>query len=91
MTETEADIYVGKVDGAKPISTDRSLEEARRGSHIGDMVDDDREKDRPANGNVTDPDPVGWDGPEDPSNPRNWTKSQKLRNIVLISLSVLYS
>lgn len=37
-----------------------------------------------------DPDAVDWDGPDDPANPRNWTRAQKMANIVLVSLSVLY-
>ncbi|KAH8680681.1 major facilitator superfamily domain-containing protein [Xylariales sp. PMI_506] len=39
----------------------------------------------------TNPNLVDWDGPEDPSNPRNWSRSRKLLSILLISLSVLYS
>lgn len=37
-----------------------------------------------------DPNVVDWNGPDDPENPRNWSKSYKMINIVLISLSVLY-
>ncbi|CAG5184540.1 uncharacterized protein ALTATR162_LOCUS10960 [Alternaria atra] len=38
-----------------------------------------------------DPDPniVNWDGPDDPKNPRNWKKSFKLLNVLLIGLSIL--
>lgn len=38
-----------------------------------------------------DPNIVDWDGPNDPENPRNWTKTRKMVNISLFSLSVLYS
>ncbi|KAI1293952.1 major facilitator superfamily domain-containing protein [Xylaria venustula] len=37
-----------------------------------------------------DPDIVDWDGPDDPANPRNWSKARKLTNVVLVALSVLY-
>lgn len=36
------------------------------------------------------PNIVGWDGPNDPANPRNWSKTYKLVNVTLVSLSVLY-
>lgn len=38
---------------------------------------------------VKNPNLVDWDGPDDPANPRNWTKTWKLINIGLISASVL--
>ncbi|PWY80760.1 MFS general substrate transporter [Aspergillus sclerotioniger CBS 115572] len=37
-----------------------------------------------------DPNIVSWDGPNDPANPRNWSKAYKLVNVTLVSLSVLY-
>lgn len=42
-------------------------------------------------GAAADPNLVGWDGPDDPANPRNWTKRRKMLNVALLSLSVLYS
>lgn len=36
------------------------------------------------------PNIVDWDGPDDPANPRNWSKAYKFTNVALISLSVLY-
>ncbi|KAG5762491.1 hypothetical protein H9Q72_009393 [Fusarium xylarioides] len=38
-----------------------------------------------------DPNIVDWSGPDDPANPRNWSKAYKLTNIIVISLSVLYT
>ncbi|KAG9502268.1 hypothetical protein J7337_005094 [Fusarium musae] len=38
-----------------------------------------------------DPNVVDWSGPDDPQNPRNWSKAYKLTNIIVISLSVLYT
>lgn len=40
--------------------------------------------------NTLDPNLVDWDGPDDPANPRNWSKAFKMANIFLVSLSVLY-
>lgn len=37
-----------------------------------------------------DPDLVDWEGPDDPANPRNWSKAFKMANVLLVSLSVLY-
>ncbi|KAF5650114.1 major facilitator superfamily domain protein [Fusarium tjaetaba] len=37
------------------------------------------------------PNTVDWSGPNDPENPRNWSKAYKLTNIIVISLSVLYT
>ncbi|RKK07536.1 hypothetical protein BFJ66_g16925 [Fusarium oxysporum f. sp. cepae] len=38
-----------------------------------------------------DPNIVDWSGPDDPANPRNWSKAYKLINVVVVSLSVLYT
>ncbi|KAF5015496.1 hypothetical protein F66182_13157, partial [Fusarium sp. NRRL 66182] len=48
----------------------------------GEMTSADEEKNRPANGDnaVSDPNIVDWDGPDDPTNPRNWSRSKKLLN-----------
>lgn len=40
---------------------------------------------------AAEPDIVDWDGPNNPANPRNWTKEKKTLNVALVSLSVLYS
>lgn len=40
---------------------------------------------------VPDPNLVDWEGPDDPANPRNWSKARKMFIIALVSLSVLYS
>jgi hypothetical protein len=37
------------------------------------------------------PNIVDWSGPKDPENPRNWSKAYKLTNVIVISLSVLYT
>jgi len=40
---------------------------------------------------TSDPNIVDWSGPDDPANPRNWSKAYKLANVVVVSLSVLYT
>ena len=37
------------------------------------------------------PNIVDWDSPDDPANPRNWTKAFKMTNILLVSFAVLYT
>jgi hypothetical protein len=57
-------------------------------------VSEDAEKGAPAGGEAApapDPNIVDWDGPDDPANPRNWSKAYKLANVVVVSLSVLYT
>ena len=49
------------------------------------------QKDAPADAAIADQNLVHWDGPNDPANPRNWSKAQNMLNIALVSLSVLYS
>lgn len=55
----------------------------------------DKGKDLGAKGDgeeaVVDPNIVDWDGPDDPANPRNWSKARKMLNVSLVSLSVYYS
>jgi hypothetical protein len=50
-----------------------------------------KKDDATANDAVVDPNLVDWDGPNDPANPRNWSKKRKILNTSLVSLSVLYS
>ncbi|KAF7548820.1 hypothetical protein G7Z17_g6816 [Cylindrodendrum hubeiense] len=60
----------------------------------GAGVNKDTEKCPPAADDAAatlDPDIVDWEGPNDPENPRNWSKAYKLTNVVVISLSVLYT
>ena len=53
--------------------------------------DSGEKKDAAANDDVVDPNIVDWDGPNDPANPRTWSKKRKMLNTSLVSLSVLYS
>ena len=34
---------------------------------------------------------VDWDGPDDPQNPRNWSKAFRITHVLLVSAFVLYS
>jgi hypothetical protein len=47
-------------------------------------------EDAPAGTGAADPNLVNWDGPDDPENPRNWSKTHKLAIVILVSMSVLY-
>ncbi|GJC86305.1 trichosetin biosynthesis cluster MFS transporter [Colletotrichum liriopes] len=54
----------------------------------------DAESGSPVAGESTatpDPNIVDCDGPDDPANPYNWLKAYKLTNVVVVSLSVLYT
>jgi MFS family permease len=65
-----------------------------RNLHESECADAERdaEKSTPArNGDDADANIVDWDGPDDPANPRNWSKAYKLTNVVLVSLAVLYT
>ncbi|KAK4236130.1 major facilitator superfamily domain-containing protein [Achaetomium macrosporum] len=81
-------------------ATERALT-SQQHSAAGDRSPDDTdraigEKDvhngNPAQ-NVAIPDSniVDWDGPDDPANPRNWSKAYKMTNIALVSFAVLYT
>ncbi|KAF5589773.1 major facilitator superfamily domain-containing protein [Fusarium pseudoanthophilum] len=77
----------------KESSTDR-----QRGTNSDDThatnVKSDAEKGATETGEgppAPDPNIVDWSGPDDPENPRNWSKAYKLTNIIVISLSVLYT
>ncbi len=71
-------------EGDSPIS--RNDTEDKAGEN-----DSGEKEDAFANDIVTDPNLVDWDGPNDPANPRNWSKKRKMLNTSLVSLSVLYS
>jgi hypothetical protein len=44
------------------------------------------EKEEPVDPNI-----VNWDGPNDPANPMNWTKSTKIAAMAIVSLNTLLS
>jgi hypothetical protein len=71
-------------EGMKPISP------ADKEDPAGEKYSGEK-KDATANDAVADPNLVDWDGPNDPANPRNWSKKRKMLNTSLVSLSVLYS
>lgn len=45
-----------------------------------DSVSDGNEKTTPVDPNIVD-----WDGPNDPKNPRNWSKSFMFTNVFIVS------
>ncbi|EWZ81319.1 hypothetical protein FOCG_05025 [Fusarium oxysporum f. sp. radicis-lycopersici 26381] len=83
----------GHIGHDKEPNTDKQEETISEDIHAANMKTD-AEKDAMEAGEVaTTPDPniVDWSGPDDPENPRNWSKAYKLTNIIVISLSVLYT
>ena len=88
MTASETESGTVQVDGHETRSADG--DEARRSPPAGEK-DAATEEDLSADDAVADPNIVDWDGPNDPANPRNWSKRRKMLNVMLVSLSVLYS
>ncbi|OTA93954.1 hypothetical protein M434DRAFT_72172 [Hypoxylon sp. CO27-5] len=88
VSETESDTV--PVNDHEENDTNIDTEEARS-SLPGHEKGQGSQNNPPADDGVTDPNIVDWDGPDDPANPRNWSKTVKMLNIVLVSLSVLYS
>lgn len=83
----------GHIGHDKEPNTDKQEETISEDIHAANMKTD-AEKDAMEAGEVaTTPEPniVDWSGPDDPENPRNWSKAYKLTNIIVISLSVLYT
>lgn len=52
-------------------------------------LEEDTEKEPLPVQEPADPNTVDWDGPDDPANPLNWSKSVRLRQVALISLITL--
>lgn len=53
-------------------------------------IDTDETRNDPNTGeaekaNAADPNIVDWDGPDDPKNPRNWSKSFMFANVAIVS------
>ncbi|KAL5622553.1 hypothetical protein FOBRF1_001803 [Fusarium oxysporum] len=83
----------GDIGHDKEPNTDKQEETISEDIHAANMKTD-AEKDAMEAGEVAptpDPNIVDWSGPDDPENPRNWSKAYKLTNIIVISLSVLYT
>lgn len=102
MAASEAKSGTMRVGGHETKRAGDDVEEARRSPPAGGEGPTSEnksasektptgEKDPPTDDAVTDPNLVDWDGPNDPANPRNWSKARKMLNIALVSLSVLYS
>lgn len=79
----QADGHETKIPGA-------DVEEDRHKPQVGEKCLAGGQN-TPADDAVANPNIVDWDGPNDPANPRNWSKARKMLNVGLVSLSVLYS
>ncbi|KAF9768355.1 hypothetical protein IL306_014356 [Fusarium sp. DS 682] len=97
-TMVSFDAVQGDFGREKDSTVDKQRDSAAGETNCDDIeaanVSKDTEKGSPAAGEE-DPTPdrniVDWDGPDDPANPRNWSKAYKLANVVVVSLSVLYT
>lgn len=89
-SETESDTVQADGQDIRNSGAGADPEEARP-SQPPDEKDATGEKPPPTGNAVAEPNLVDWDGPNDPANPRNWSKARKMWNIGLVSLSVLYS
>ncbi|OBT63065.1 hypothetical protein VE03_07439 [Pseudogymnoascus sp. 23342-1-I1] len=74
------------VDSVNGSDRNGKLEEA--GATVGKV---DAEKDveggeKPKEEEITDPNIVGWDGPDDPENPMNWPRWKRAGNVTLVSM-----
>lgn len=87
MAATEPSATEGHLEQKAPTTASSSSEK-----HQTSDTAKDAEKGNPAgnDASITDPNLVDWDGPDDPANPRNWSKTFKMANVLLVSLSVLY-
>jgi hypothetical protein len=79
---------VDSVDGSDP---NEKLEEVELSVADGDVTEVDAEKDveageKPAKEEITDPNIVWWDGPDDPQNPMNWPRWKRVGNVSLVSM-----
>ncbi|KAG4280638.1 hypothetical protein FPRO04_05352 [Fusarium proliferatum] len=79
----------GNTDHEKDLNINNQ-EEARCHDTLSETLSKDTKK-SPIASPTPDPNIVDWSGPNDPANPRNWSKAYKLTNIIIISLSVLYT
>lgn len=61
--------------------------EGEEGEHQGEG--DGQANTRVAKEDEKDPNEVGWDGPDDPENPQNWSKKKKWYLTVLLSTATV--
>ncbi|KAI5455985.1 major facilitator superfamily domain-containing protein [Mariannaea sp. PMI_226] len=91
MTTTEKPV---ELDEVRPESQ-QTLTSSRASTHPEASAAKDEEAARPdesKNAEIapsTDPNAVGWDGPDDPKNPLNWSQARKWSNIGALSLMTL--
>ncbi|RMJ24548.1 MFS multidrug transporter [Aspergillus sp. HF37] len=86
----------GFAEGKYSVTDKRSSHENESADAVKDVEQDagnDMEKGAPARDkdDALDPNIIGWDGPDDPVNPRNWSKGYKLTNVILVSFALLYT
>ncbi|KAJ5979491.1 Major facilitator superfamily domain general substrate transporter [Penicillium viridicatum] len=87
MAATKPGAIEGHLEEKAPTTASSSSEKLQTSDPATDV-----EKANPAgnDASVAVPNLVDWDGPDDPANPRNWSKTFRMANVLLVSLSVLY-
>lgn len=96
---TEKPIEMDEVrpESQQTLTTSNASASARAASPEGGPATKDEEAAQPEENNNThaelapsdDPNAVGWDGPDDPNNPLNWSMTRKWSNIGALSLMTL--
>lgn len=64
-------------ENASPVHASHDLEAAKELPHNPEINDS------------SDPNMIGWDGPDDPTNPMNWPEKKKWATILSISVMTL--
>lgn len=78
-SKTDVDSVHGSVQNEK-------LEEAGVSVAKVDAEKDVEGGEKPAEEEITDPNIVWWDGPDDPENPMNWPRWKRAGNVTLVSM-----
>lgn len=74
------------VDSVNGSDRNGKLEEAGVTAAKVDSEKDVEGGEKPAEEEITDPNIVGWDGPDDPENPMNWPRWKRAGNVTLVSM-----
>lgn len=77
---------VTDVDSVNGSEGNSKLEEAGVAVAKVDAENDVEGGEKPADEEITDPNIVGWDGPDDPENPMNWPRWKRAGNVTLVSM-----
>lgn len=74
------------VDSVNGSAQNDKLEEAGVTAAKVDAEKDVEGGEKPVENEITDPNIVWWDGPDDPQNPMNWPRWKRVLNVTLVSM-----